>query len=161
MRMQGLTLIEMVVVIIILSIAMLPILTMFGNVLNKAAESQIIPVATLLGQDLLEEIEARRYDEHIEPPWTAKKDLGEDDGEDSSDKDTFDDADDFIDWEEDPISGYPGYSSSVEVYYVEPDDLNTEAAIGPTGKTDFKKIIVKIFWRGEEKISLVTVMQGY
>ena len=85
--------------------------------------------------------------------------MGPDTGE--TVKADFDDVDDFKDWQENPISGYPAYSSTVDIYYVNSGDLDTEASIGDTEYTDFKKITVKIFREGEEKASLVTMRQGY
>ena len=159
MKNHGMTLIEIIIVIVVLSIAMLPLLVMYSNVVSKSAEGQIIPMATLLGQDLIEEIESKYYDENEDPPsWTEKQFLGTDTGE--STRADFDDADDFKGYSENPIADYPNYSSSVEVYYVEPHDLDTEASIGAAEFRDFKKIIVTISC-GEEEIELVTVMQGY
>jgi len=163
---RGMTLIEIVIVIVVLSIAMLPLLIMYSNVVSKSAEGQIVPMATLLAQDLIEEIESKYYDEvqvaSDGPPWTQKQNLGPDKFE--STKSDFDDVDDFKDWVEDPISGYPSYSSFVEVYYVNADDLdnhqNPDPPIPNDGFTDFKKIIVTISC-GEKEIELVTVMQGY
>ena len=162
MKNHGMTLIEIIIVIVVLSLAMLPLLTMYSNVVSKSAEGQIVPMATLLAQDLIEEIESKYYDEvqvaGDGPPWTEKQNLGIDAGE--AVRSDFNDADDFKGYSEDPIAGYPSYSSSVDVYYVEPDDLDTEAVIGLTEFRDFKKIIVTISC-GEEEIELVTVMQGY
>ncbi|MFH1904929.1 MAG: prepilin-type N-terminal cleavage/methylation domain-containing protein [bacterium] len=151
MKNRGMTLIEIIIVIVVLSIAMLPLLIMFSNVVAKSAEGQFVPTATLLGQDLIEEIESKRYDENTDPPWTVTL------GPEEATRDDYDDVDDFKGYSEDPISGYPNYSSSVDVYYVEPGDLNTEV----TGPTDFKKIIVTISHTQIGDIELVTVMQGY
>jgi len=167
---QGLTLIEIVIVIVVLAIAMLPLLSMFANVVRDSAEEQIIPTANLLAQELMEEIISKRYDEMEYPgfkdgsyTWTQKRYLGPDTGtgEDSQDKSTFDDVDDFKDWLEDPLPNFPGYSSRVEVFYVFPGDLDTEATIGNRESTDFKKIKVFISFQGEEKVSLVSVKQGF
>ncbi len=166
---RGMTLIEIIIVIVVLSIAMLPLLVMYSNVVSKSAEGQFVPTAALLGQDLIEEIESKYYDEvqvaGSGPPWTLKQNLGIDAGEVAVNKNTFDDVDDFKDWTESTISGYPNYSSSVEVYYVNADDLdnhqNPDPPIANNEYTDFKKIIVTISHSQIGDIELVTVMQGY
>ena len=152
---------ELIMAIVIIGIVASSVAVTLENVLKMNAEEQTIPVAALLGQSLMEEIVSKTYDEIPASPWTEKQNLGVDIGETGTDKSTFDDVDDFTDWQENPITDYPGYSSTVDIYYVNPDDLDTDPNIGATEYTDFKKITVTILYGGEPKISLVAVSQGY
>ena len=162
----GFTIIEIVIVIVILGIAMLPLLTMYANVAVNSADSQVMRVSSFLGQNLMEEILTKRYDEEQDgPPWTRKDELGcTADGEDATDKSTFDDVDDFIDWLPPGniyFQGFNNYTVETVVLYVDPDDLDTEASIGDGEYTDFKRIKVTIKFGGIDKVSIVSVKQGY
>lgn len=161
---EGFTLIEIVIVIVVLGIAMLPLLMMYTNVVVKSTDSQAMRVSSALGQDLMEEILSKRYDENPEEPWTEKQDLGVDGVENPADKTTFDDVDDFVDWAppgDEYFPGFNNYTAGVGVIYVNPDDLNTDAGVAPTEDTDFKKITVTIRYRGSDKLDIVSVKQGY
>jgi len=170
---KGLSLIEIVLVIIILGIAMLPLLITYANVITRGMKRETISIATGLATELMEEIESKRYDENESSPWTEKQNLGVEtgDGEIRTDKDTFDDVDDFIttgsrSWipPDPPFDGFPGYSVHVEIHYVKPenlDDINPEPPVGPTEYTDFKKIIVTISHSQAGNVRLVSVKQGY
>ena len=161
MNKKGLSLIEIVLVIVILGIAMLPLLITYANVITRGMNREAISVAGSLAEELMEEIESKNYDNNPESPWTQKQNLGPDGTET---RETFNDVDDFEGWSENPIPGFSGYSSSVEVYYVKPknlDDINPEPPIGPTEYTDFKKIIVTVTHSQAGEIKLVSVRQGY
>lgn len=137
-------------VIVILGIAMLPLLITYANVITRGMKRETISIATGLATELMEEIESKRYDENESSPWTAT--LGPETGE--TDRSNFDDVDDFEGWSENPI---PGYSSSVDIYYVEPGKWDTEVQ----GPTDFKQIIVTISHSQAGNVRLVSVKQGY
>ena len=156
---RGFTLAEIVIAIVVLAIASAPFLVGIATLVRSSAEGQIPPVAAMLAQELMEEITSKRYDENSESPWTQRRYLGPDGGE--GNRSDFDDVDDFNGWEESGISGFPSYSSTVNVYYVNSGDLNTQASIGPNSYTDFKKIMVRISHGGKERILLVTATQGY
>ncbi len=168
MKCKGFTLIELVITIVILGIAMAPLLVMYGNIVVKSTESQVMRVSSFLGQDLMEEILSKRYDEKITyedaPPWTERQDLGLDAGEHPGIKDEFDDVDDFIDWAPSDdvfFEGFNNYTAQVQVFYVNPKDLDTEALIADDEYTHFKKIIVTIKHRGSDRLEMVSVKQGY
>ena len=170
MKCKGFTLIELVITIVILGIAMSPLLVMYGNIVVKSTESQVMRVSSFLGQDLMEEILSKRYDEKITyeggPPWTERLDLGLDAGEHPGNKDEFNDVDDFIDWAPPGDiyfgEGFNNYTAQVQVFYVDPYvNLNEEADIEDDGYTDFKKIIVTIKHRGSDRLEMVSVKQGY
>ncbi len=167
MKCKGFTLIELVISIVILGVAMSPLLVMYGNIVVKSTESQVMRVASFLGQDLMEEILSKRYDEIEGGGWTPKIALGVDDPEDPTNKNTFDDVDDFItedNWEPDTFfEGFSNYTAQVQVFYVNPQDLNNrpQPDIGDNEYTDFKKIIVTIRHRGSDRVEMVSVKQGY
>ena len=169
MNNRGFTLIELVITIVILGIAMSPLLVMYGNIVVKSTESQVTRVSSFLGQDLMEEILSKRYDEIEEGNWTQKINLGcVADGEEPTDKTTFDDVDDFIDWAPSDnvfFEGFNNYTAQVQVVYVHPGELDPEGEPDPpiedTASADFKRITVIIKHRGSDRLEMVSVKQGY
>lgn len=154
MNKKGLSLIEIVIVIIVLGIALVPLLMTYANVANTGMQREAITIATSLAQTLMEEIESKRYDENTAPPWSAT--LGSETGE--TGRATYNDVDDFNGYSENPIPNFGGYSLSVSVSYVQPGDLETPV-VGTT--TDFKRIMVTVSHSKAGNVRLVSVRQPY
>ena len=101
--------------------------------------------AIVLGQDMLEEILSKRYDERTIPPyssWSSR--LGRDAGESS--RSSYDDVDDsdYLQGahKETSIAGFPGFSREVSVCYVDPDGGSLDKCLADSAQTDYKKIEV-------------------
>lgn len=138
----GFTLIEMVVTIVILSIALVGVAGMVSLGTSNSADTMLETRAIALGQAYLDEIMGRRFDERSDPGGldpcygftggdrcTAVADLGTDGGGES-DRDRYDDVDDYDglaegDGETTPIQDadglereeYENFHVSVEVCY--------------------------------------------
>jgi MSHA pilin protein MshD len=155
---RGITLIEMVAVIVVLSLAIPALLTMWADVAWRSVRSEAIGDAAFYAQQLMEEIKSKRFDENDSSPWTSN--LGPEPGEtitgtgDSS----FDDVDDYNGYSDNPAIDY---SRSCTVDYVELSDSTWQAATSPP--TDFKRIRVAV-WRTDNlvsDVSLVTIVSAY
>lgn len=102
---RGLTLIEMVSIIVVLGLAIPILLTMWADVAWRSSRSEVVADAIFYTQQLMEEIKSKGFDSNSSSPWTNAINIGVDSGEDRADKDTFDDVDDFV------TLCLPGYSN--------------------------------------------------
>lgn len=129
-KVSGFSIIEIVLLILILSVAIPSLVQVFAETTVTGAKAAILPTATLLGNGLMEEIKARKFDElnskNASGNWSAV--LGSDSGE-AADKTLFDDVDDFNGWTQGFGSSYPSYTASITVRYVNSNDLNTTLAV--------------------------------
>ncbi len=119
MNKKGITLIEMVTVIVVLAVAIPPLLTMLADVVWRSARSETIADGTFYAQELIEEVQSKKFDEKNALPWTSTFAFGTEAGENLGNKDTFDDVDDFVGCT-DPRVTVPaaGFTRSVTVEYV-------------------------------------------
>ena len=116
----GLTLIEMVAMIVVLGIAIPPLLTNWADIAWRSERSESLADASFYAQELMEQIKSKRYDEKSSSPWTPSTNFSStDSGESKSDSATFDDIDDFAGCT-DPLVTAPaaGYSRLADIDYV-------------------------------------------
>jgi len=109
----GITLIEMVVVILVLALAIPILLRLLGEADWQSVRTAALADATFYAQRLMEVIRSKAYDEKIfstYPPFTDSTALGPDTGETCSGLDTgsctYDDIDDFNGYTVSPAGGY-------------------------------------------------------
>ncbi len=119
---KGVTLIEIVIIMIIFAIGVPPLLLMISNVTQRTAEGEIYYQGIVLGRDLMEEILCKRFDENGSSPWSSV--LGPDAGETTVA--SYDDIDDY-DGYTDIINGY---TRIVQVHYVDPDSAPSSCLNG-------------------------------
>jgi MSHA pilin protein MshD len=138
LKQQGVTLIELVVVIVILAIALYGVTTSLSGALSRSADVVPQTRALALAQSYLDEILSKRFDEHSVPRGippcrtncTDEVDFGPDGGESS--RDEYDDVDDYDgldegfeqatalqDAEGNNRSGYDEFRVRVAVRYLE------------------------------------------
>ncbi|MBU2099392.1 MAG: type II secretion system GspH family protein [Gammaproteobacteria bacterium] len=136
---QGVTLLELVVVIAILAVAMVGVATGISAAISRTSDVMVETRAVALAQSYLDEILGKRFDENSAPRGippcrsncTDEVDFGLDDVE--SARDDFDDVDDYHgldegdeqpsplqDAEGNDRSGYENYRVSISVRYLEP-----------------------------------------
>ncbi|MBU1006299.1 MAG: type II secretion system GspH family protein [Candidatus Omnitrophica bacterium] len=138
---SGITLIEIVMVMVLIGLVVPPLLGMFSDVTKKSAQAELISTANSLARSLLEEIVSKEYDENGSSPWSNP--LGPDSGESS--RNNYDDMDDFDGFSESSISGFPGFSRTAVVYYVNPDDSDLDTPQPDSYNTlDYKRVDVVI-----------------
>lgn len=153
----GLTIIELVIVIVVLGLAIPPLLTSWADIGWRSVRSEVLADATFYAQALLEEIKSKRFDENGSSPWSSS--LGPESGESRTGTGTsaFDDVDD-----------YNGCSDSPATSYNRSATVNYAALSGTTWQnsgsiTNFKRIAVTVS-RSDglaKDVSLVTIVAGY
>jgi MSHA pilin protein MshD len=143
---RGFILMEAAVCILVLSLALAALLTMFSMTLKASRSTQNVIVATQLAQEMLEEVRLRKWDQETPTPAAyiqTPSAIGIDAGEVATEKTTFNDIDDFNGWSEKPANGplqtalnvaFSSYTRTVTVAYVDP---NLNATAGPT---DWKQV---------------------
>jgi type II secretory pathway pseudopilin PulG len=139
---KGVTLIEMVMIIVILGTAIPILLRAWGDVAWRSVRSEALADATVYAQELMEEIKSRSFDESAVAPWSGA--LGPDPGETISGVGAagFDDADDYQGYADTPATGY---TRSVNVRYVLLNAGVSPARWDNSGsQTDYKKIMVTL-----------------
>ncbi len=135
----GVSLIELIIVVLIMAIAFAAFLKVLTMSSERGAESEIVTVQATLSMDIMNEIRSKRYDEYYTQNWSTI--LGPESGETSPLN--FDDVDDFNGWSEaaGSISGYPEYSRSVTVTYV---DTAGQFLNNVTGPEDYKLVVINV-----------------
>lgn len=121
---SGLTLVELVITIVIVSLALASVVGAFSTMLGRSADALQDTQAVSLAQMYLDEILSRKYDEDAgnggTPPWTGACRTGAEAGEARG---TFDDVDDYQGIDDQPpalVSGslpatYAGFRVEISV----------------------------------------------
>lgn len=156
-RQRGITLIEMVATIVILSIALAGITAALSGGIGRSADVLIETRAVALARSYLDEILGKRFDEASNPrgippcrsDCTDEIAFGPDGGE--SDRSDFDDVDDYHgldegwqtaadlrDAEGNPRTGYESFRVRVAVRYLDTSPAGAEESLGaaPTDLDD-------------------------
>jgi len=101
---RGVTLIDLILVIIIVAIAIPPMVGVFITSTRNSTFGVTMARANHLASNLFEEIRSKRWDENV---GAASATLGPETGENRA---TYDDVDDFHGLNETPPEGLPGRS---------------------------------------------------
>lgn len=183
---KGVTLIEMVSIIVVLGLSIPVLLTMWADVAWRSSRSEVIADAIFYSQQLMEEIKSKRFDRETFSPWTDSGNLGVDtgDGEVAADKNTFDDVDDFLTvatevgqivcTDTSVTTPATGYIRSVKVEYgyldassdwqacATPITCVTETNCSNCNQCCYKRIIVSVSRADNlvKDVSLVTIVGG-
>lgn len=134
---------------LIVSLAVVSLMTVLILAIKANYTSEATLVASGLAGELLEEVRLRKWDQSQPDsrpgyPAYSQSAIGTDAGENTADKTTFNDIDDFNGWAEQPpqdpigrpLSGFAGYKRTVTVAYV-------SSALDPSGTpTDYKLVTV-------------------
>ncbi|MFH1768760.1 MAG: type II secretion system protein [Candidatus Omnitrophota bacterium] len=124
---KSLTLIEIIVVLVVFSLAIPPLVMIFSNLASITHESEMISNAQEVVNYFFEEIRSKRFDENIASPWTDYNSLGYEAGsygldalnnENSADHHNWDDVDDYHSYTA-VFEHDPAYQVSIQVFYVE------------------------------------------
>jgi prepilin-type N-terminal cleavage/methylation domain-containing protein len=138
---RGLSLIELVIAIVVIGIAIPALTRNWFDITKRSIESEELFDSTSYGEQLMEEIKSKRFDERVELPWTPVNFFGAKRADESNENNRtrYDDVDDYDGFNE----TLPGnFRSSVRVAYV---NLTGTAWQNVTGdETDFKRVIVTV-----------------
>ena len=134
---SGITLVEVMVVLILLSLSFLVFLQALNTGKTVRVRSELRTVQAVLLNSLEQEIRARRFDENTSSPWSAA--LGTDGNEISVA--LWDDIDDFHQYAQLSLQENPAFGCSVAVQYV---DAASAFHQFQNSQTDYKSVLVKI-----------------
>jgi MSHA pilin protein MshD len=165
-RSAGFTLAEILVAVVVITVALVPLITVIGQGVKRSKDPQRITVANMLAQDLMEEIICKKFDEDPTNPDTTAN-LRPDSGETRSGNPTtrnFDDVDDYNGYTETPpkevdgtsMTEYTGFTRSVVVAYVSETNLDLVS----TPITRFKRITVTVSWEGGAQSTVLRAIKG-
>lgn len=149
---SGFSLIELIVSLVILIVVfglVFPVLT--GYKLSNA-RMELNTNAIFIGKALMQEVLSKEYDENQTPPWTGTASFGGDIGDFNND-----DVDDYAGYTNSSISGFPGFTESVRVFYVSPNALDDSVFVA----TNIKKIIVTVTHSEIEPVLIQTIMSSH
>ncbi len=144
---KAMTLIEIIVVIVVISLIIPALLATFTQVNLRSVDSEAIVNSLFYAENLMEEMRSRRFDENTESPWTNPANLGLDTSTTGVDGSTQENSTDHANW--DDIDDYHGYSDSPAVNYsrlisVEYADLSGTSWVTTAGVSNYKKITVSV-----------------
>jgi MSHA pilin protein MshD len=137
---RGVSLIELVSVIVVVGIAVPALLTVWADISWRSVRSEALSDSALYAHDLMEEVRSKRFDEADEPPWTATAQFScrRPDETNETGRNLFDDVDDYDNFTE---TAGPGYQCSVRVDYMQ---LNGTVWQPAGSVTDFKRIAITV-----------------
>lgn len=165
---KGFTLAEVLVAVVVIIIALVPLITVFGQGVKRGKTPQQITVATALAQDLLEEIMAKKFDEDPSNPDTPGN-LGPDRFESRTGTPpnrNYDDVDDYKNYTESPpkemdgttMTEYTGFTRTVAVDYVQEANFDVVS----TSITRFKRVRITVTWEGgAQSVELEAIKGNY
>lgn len=145
---KSLTLIELIITIVVISIAFPALFMFFSSVVRVSHENETVFTATKIAGCYIEEIRSKRFDENTSEPYTSPGALGYDSStnglddttaENGTDHDNWDDVDDYDGFSA-PSDDDSSYTVEIDVFYVDGSDLNTSVG----SQTDYKHVNVKI-----------------
>ncbi|MEK6567534.1 MAG: hypothetical protein AABZ27_02190 [Candidatus Omnitrophota bacterium] len=167
-RKSGLTLIEMVALIVLMGVAIPPLMTMWADTAWRSGKAESSADAGFYAQELMEEIKTKAYDEKklddSGPPWSSSL-VAE--GESYP---NFNDVDDYNNYSDAPA---PGYSRQAAVSYVWLNGADWTAcgagscaAIGDCSACDqccYKRVTVSVSRNDNvvSNLSLTTIVSGH
>ncbi len=163
---KGFSLAEVLVAVVVIAVALVPVIMVFSQGVKQGKTPQQITVATMLAQDLLEEIMPKKFDENPVNP-VAPVSLGPDTGETRSGLPTtrnYDDVDDYRNYTESPprevdgtaMTEYTGYTRTVAVDYVSETNVDTVSSV----ITRFKRVRVTVTWDNGTQSTELEALKG-
>ncbi|MDD5131082.1 MAG: prepilin-type N-terminal cleavage/methylation domain-containing protein [bacterium] len=163
---SGFTLAEILVAVVVITVALVPLITVMGQGVKRSKDPQRITVANMLAQDLMEEIMCKKFDEDPTNPDTTAR-LGPDSLESRSGNPTsrnYDDVDDYDGFNETPpkevdnttMTEYTGFRRRVIVDYVSETNLDTIS----TAITRFKRVSVTVSWENDTQSVVLRAIKG-
>jgi len=167
MKNRAFTYIEILIAVVMLGMVLIPLLSQFYIGFKGNVTSELVTKSVDLAEELIEEIRSKQFDEHLYPEEpVAFASLGIDAGEDANDRRTFDDVDDYNNWQKSPpqavdgtvLSEFSGFSRSVIVDYV---NLSGPQWVHSDTATYYKRIRVFVLHPKISQRVLETIVSDY
>ncbi|MCH8069363.1 MAG: type II secretion system protein [Candidatus Marinimicrobia bacterium] len=149
---SGFSLVEVIVSLVILALVYAVMLRVLSGQKSIGATSELYTKAIFLGKELMNTVISKQFDDNQTPPWTPTSSFGLEDNDAA-----YDDVDDFTGYTTNSISGFPGFTEKVRVFYVLPSSLEDSVYAA----TDMKKIIVTVTHAGIDPVVLETIMSSH
>lgn len=143
---------EVIVSLVILALVYAVMLRVLSGQKSIGATSELYTKAIFLGKELMNTVISKQFDDNQTPPWTPTSSFGLEDNDAA-----YDDVDDFTGYTTNSISGFPGFTEKVRVFYVLPSSLEDSVYAA----TDMKKIIVTVTHAGIDPVVLETIMSSH
>jgi len=175
---KGFTLVEIILFLIVFSLGVVGIMTIFYNTLGKTTDPLIRDRGIQIAQGIMEEIISRKWDE-LTPNGGCKdfengvcanpllSSLGPDNGEDSISK--FNDVDDFVDtgnnfekhkiWQSEDFGLTSGFKVKITVSYANVDSSGNIRK-NSNSKTPYKLIQVEVSPEGLNETYTLTAIKA-
>lgn len=150
---SGFSLVEIIVSLVILALVYVVMLRVLSGQKSIGATSELYTKAIFLGKGLMNTVFSKQFDDNQTPPWTPTSSFGFLEAGDVYN----DDVDDFAGFTTSSISGFPGFTEKVRVFYVLPSSLDDSVYAA----TDMKKIIVTVTHAGIDPVVLETIMSSH
>ncbi|MBI4845768.1 MAG: hypothetical protein HY810_04755 [Candidatus Omnitrophica bacterium] len=153
--------------VLILAFVLIPLLSQFYSGFQGNITAQLVTQSIDLANELMEEIKSRRFDENTYPNEPVNIALlGIDSGEVASNRQTFDDIDDYNGWNRNPpqsinsavLSDFAQFTTSVIVEYV---TISGNNWITASSATNYKRITVNVSHPKIATRQLLTIMSHY
>ena len=164
---KGFTLIEIVMIIVVVSIAIPALLIVLGQETRQSVDAELQVSATNVGQALMEEIKSKNWDQNSPiPPGLYSNPLGPEAEAWNINHSNYNDVDDYNNLYANSTGGNSDfvtiggvrYNRDCAVCYVQAAALNT--CVDPT-TTDYKRIQVTVTNSTLGSVVLVTVVTNY
>lgn len=150
MKKEGFSLVELILAIVVLSIAISGTLTILGGMATQSHHAERQTLALEYGRMRMEQIMSKKFDESVSaaPPCGNRppSNFGPDSGETET---AFDDVDDFVtppfdgEISTDPLAGR-GFKTNVSVTYVTPNENSFGYLQTSSTATCYKRIAVEV-----------------
>jgi len=135
-RDQGFTLIEIIITLVVLSVAAIGVLSVFTTGIAGSADPLIVSKATQLAQEKLDSIIGDRLNPARGFGWITAANYPA----------------------ENPIAGFSSFNRSVEIICVASADLNTSISC----PRSYERVTVTVTWNtGAGSVSLATILANY
>lgn len=164
-RQRGVTLVELIISIVIISIAMIAVLNAFSLSVSHSADPLWQNKSLKLAQLYLDEILAKNYDDATPlggiPPVASPGcgSLGDEAGESRA---TYDDVDDYHGiTDSPPVSLVGGIDASYNAYSVSVSVSCDGSTVGASGNSHAKKIVVTITPPGQSALAFAAYKGNY
>ncbi len=142
--MSGFTLVEVLVAIMLTSLAFMIFLQALNTGKMVRVKSELRTRQSVILNSIEHQVRATKFDEQDSAPWTSVEELGKESGETSISQ--FDDIDDFHEYTVNSLDEYPGFGYNISVFYSSPPSSNEDKKIFElsNGQTNYKSVAISV-----------------